>query len=101
MTYYEAGVCEEGEAGTLQSDEARTVGGQADDGLVRQVTAVRNTDVVEAGRSLGQRHHPLVLDVAAALEVDVLQAGAAVASKIVQRLVSDVKAALGWGRVSM
>ena len=57
------------------------------------MTAVRNTDVVEAGTTLEERHRPLVLDIPAALEVDVLQAGA-VASKIVQRLVSNVKAAL-------
>ena len=97
MTYYEACISEEGEAGRLQGDEAGTVRGETDDTLVGEVTAVRNTDVVEAGRSLGQRHHPLVLDVPAALEVDVLQAGATVAGKIVQRLVSDVKTALGWG----
>lgn len=72
MTYYEAGVCEEGEAGTLQGDEARTVGGQADDALVSEVTAVRNTDVVQARATLEESHHPVILDIPAALEVDIL-----------------------------
>ena len=72
MTYYEAGVCEEGEGGTLEGDEAGTVGGQTDDALVGEVTAVGNTDVVQTGTSLEESHRPVILDIPAALEVDIL-----------------------------
>ena len=72
MTYYEAGVCEEGEAGALEGDEAGTVGGQTDDALVAEVAAVRDTDVAEAGAALAESHQTLVLDIPAALEVDIL-----------------------------
>ena len=72
MTYYEACVSEEGEAGRLQGDEAGTVCGETDDTLVGEVTAVRNTDVVQAGTTLEESHRPVILDIPAALEVDIL-----------------------------
>ena len=72
MTYYEAGVSEEGEPSTLQGDEAGTVGGQTEDALVGQVAAVGDTDVAEAGAALAESHQTLVLDIPAALEVDIL-----------------------------
>ena len=72
MTYYEACVSEEGEAGRLQGDEAGTVCGEADDTLVGEVTAVGNTDVVQTGTTLEESHRPVILDIPAALEVDIL-----------------------------
>ena len=61
VTYYEASVSEEGEASTLQGDEAGTVGGQTEDALVSQVAAVGDTDVVKTGAAFAQSHQTIVL----------------------------------------
>ena len=73
-TYNEAGVGEEGETGTLESDQLGTVVGQADDCLVSQLAAGGDTEITDIGATLQQGHHALVLDVPTSLQVDCLKA---------------------------